>query len=161
MIRSMKIFIIVFTALILQVTILPYYLADPFKPNLFIIVISFMGLTGGRAGGFLAFFLGLVQDCFSGIYLGLSGFSYLCIYLLLNVTADRLYTDSRYLMVLVVFLASIANGLLHLFLLLLFPNTNGVYGSILSGLIPQGLVNALVSSLVFSSSAIRTLEDCN
>ncbi|HTP65294.1 MAG TPA: rod shape-determining protein MreD [Geobacteraceae bacterium] len=161
MIRSFKIFIIVFTALILQVTILPYYLADPFKPNLLIIVVAYMGLNSGRTGGVLAFILGLLQDCFSGIYFGLNGFSYLCVHLLLNMTADRLYTDSRYLMVLVVFLATIVNGLLHLLLLLIFPNTNGVYVSVLSGLLPQGLVNALVASLVFISPALKTLEDGN
>ena len=75
------------------------------------------------------------------------------------MTADRLYTDSRYLMVLVVFLATVVNGLLHLVLLFLFPNTNGMYAPILSGLIPQGLVNALIASLVFSFPVVTVLEE--
>lgn len=159
MINTLKIFILLTAALLLQVTILPAYIADPFKPNLLIIVVSYMGLKAGRMGGFLAFGLGILQDCFSGIYMGLSGFSYLCIFLILNVTADRLYTESRYLLVLVVFLATVANGLLHLILLFLFPTTNGIYEPILSGLIPQGLVNALIVSLVFSFPAVTALEE--
>ncbi len=161
MIKALKMFAMITVALLLQVTVLPAYLADPFKPNLLIIVVAYMGLTTGRIGGVLAFVLGLLQDCFSGVYLGLSGFSYLCVYLLLNIMADRLYTDSRYLMVLVVFLATIVNGLIHLLLLFLFPTTSGIYASILSGLLPQGLINALVSSLIFSSPVIGTLEESN
>ena len=159
MVNFLKIFILITAALLLQVTVLPAYLADPFKPNLLIIVVSYLGLKTGRMGCILAFGLGVVQDCFSGIYLGLTGFSFLCIFLLLNVTADRLYTDSRYLMVLVVFLATMVNGLLHLVLLFLFPNTNGMYAPILSSLIPQGLVNALSASLVFSFPAVTALEE--
>jgi rod shape-determining protein MreD len=159
MVKFLKIFILITTVLLLQVTILPAYLADPFKPNLLIIVVAFLGLKTGRMGGILAFLLGILQDCFSGIYLGLNGFSYICIFLCLNVTADRLYTDSRYLMVLVVFLATVVNGLLHLVLLFLFPNTNGMYAPILSSLIPQGLVNALIASLAFSFPALTALEE--
>jgi rod shape-determining protein MreD len=159
MIKTLTIFILLAFALLLQVTILPAYLVDPFKPNLLIIVVAYMGLNAGRIGGVFAFGLGILQDCFSGIYLGLNGFSYLCIFMILNVTADRLYTESRYLLVLVVFLATVANGLLHLILLFLFPSTNGIYEPILTGLIPQGLVNALIVSLVFSFPAVAALEE--
>jgi rod shape-determining protein MreD len=157
MLNVLKIFILIIAALLLQVTILPAYLADPFKPNLLIIAVVYMGFRTGRMGGILAFGLGILQDCFSGIYLGLNGFSYLCIYLLLDLTADRLYTDSRYLMVFVVFLATVVNGLLQLVLLLLVPTANSIYESILPGLIPQGLVNALISSLLFSFPAVKAL----
>jgi rod shape-determining protein MreD len=159
MVKFLKIFILITAALLLQVTILPSYIADPFKPNLLIIVVAYVGLKAGRIGGILAFGLGILQDCFSGIYLGLNGFSYLCIFLWLNIIADRLYTDSRYLMVLVVFLATMVNGLLHLVLLFLFPNTNGMYAPILSSLVPQGLVNALIASLVFSFPVVTALEE--
>ncbi|HEX9024809.1 MAG TPA: rod shape-determining protein MreD [Geobacteraceae bacterium] len=159
MLDSLKFILIVVVALLLQVTVLPSYLADPFKPNLLIIIVVYLGLRGGTLGGVLAFLLGILHDSFSGVYLGLNGFSYLCIYLFLNITADRLYTDSRYLMVLVVFLATVVNGLLHLLLLSLFPNTNGIYLSILSGLIPQGLVNALAASLIFVIPGVTLPEE--
>ncbi len=159
MLDSLKFILIVAVALLLQVTVLPFYLADPFKPDLLIIIVVFLGLRGGVAGGVLAVCLGILHDSFSGIYQGLNGFSYLCIYLFLNITADRLYTDSRYLMVVVVFLATVVNGILHLILLFLFPHTNGIYLSILASLIPQGLVNALAASLIFALPKVTLPEE--
>jgi rod shape-determining protein MreD len=160
MVRTLKLFAIIFTALLLQVTVLPAYLADPFKPNLFIVIVGYLGLREtGRMGGCLSFLLGLLQDTFSGIYLGLSGFSYLCIYLLLRHVAGRLYTNSRYLMVMVVFFSTVANGLLHFVLLLVYPAATGIYATLLSGLIPQGLINALVASLIFCLPIVNPLEE--
>jgi rod shape-determining protein MreD len=159
MLTALKIIIFITAALLLQVTILPSYLADPFKPNLLIIAVTYLGLKTGRGGGLVAFALGLLQDCFSGIYMGLNGFSFLSIYLILNMAADRLYTDSRYLMLFVVFLATIVNGLLHLLLLLVFPTATGIYMTILAALIPQALVNTLFSSLLFSLPLLNAIEE--
>lgn len=142
--------ILAITGLLLaQVTILPARLLDPFKPNLLIIAVVCLALRGkGSFGGCIAFSLGILQDCFSGLYLGLNGFSFLVIYILLKKTADRLYTDSHYLLVLVVFLVTIANGVLHLFLLVIFSVADGVYLTLLPALFPQGLINALAISLL-------------
>jgi len=159
MLTALKIFLFITAALLLQVTILPAYFADPFKPNLLIIAVTYLGLKTGRGGGFIAFGLGLLQDCFSGIYLGLNGFSFLSVYLILNMAADRLYTNSRNLMILVVFLATIVNGFLHLILLLVFPTATGIYMTILAALIPQSLVNTLFSTLLFSFPRLNALEE--
>jgi rod shape-determining protein MreD len=160
MIKFLKIVMIVYAALLVQVTLLPAYLADPFKPNLLILVVAYLGLReGGWHGGVLACFLGLTADCFSGLYLGLNAFSFLCIYLVLRMVADRLYTDSLYLMVLVVSLATCANGFIQLLLLLLFSVADGVYATLLPGLIPQALVNALAASLVFGTPSFAPREE--
>ena len=129
-------------------TLLPRYLLDPFQPNLIIVLVVYLGLKmPHRLAGVAAFGLGLLQDSFSGIYLGLHAFSYLCIYTLLSELADRLYTDNRALFVLVVFLATVFGALLNLLLLAIFSVSKGVYASLLPALIPQALVNALVASL--------------
>jgi rod shape-determining protein MreD len=159
MLTALKIAFVITAALLLQVTILPVYLADPFKPNLLIIAVTYLGLKTGRWGGFVAFALGLLQDCFSGIYMGLNGFSFLSLYLILNMAADRLYTNSRYLMIFVVFLATIVNGFLNLLLLLVFPTASGIYVTILTALIPQALVNTLFSSLLFGFHRLTALEE--
>ncbi|UFS72873.1 rod shape-determining protein MreD [Geomonas sp. RF6] len=137
-------------ALILQLTVLPAYLMDPFQPNFIIILVVYLGLKRPqRFSPPAAFTLGLLQDSFSGIYLGLHAFSYLCIYFLLAKLSDRLYTDNRFLLVLTVFLATVLSGLLCLLLLAAFSVSNGIYSSILPAIIPQALVNALVASLIF------------
>ncbi len=160
MIKILKYASIIAGLLTVQVTLLPARLADPFKPNLLIIGVAFLALRGtGYFGAGLAFLLGLVQDCFSGLYLGLNGFSFLVIYLLLEKTADRLYTDNHYLMILVVFLISIVNGFLHLCLLAIFSVADGVYAPLLAALLPQGLVNALAASLLSGATTMKGVQE--
>jgi len=150
MVTFIKFATIVYAALLLQVAVLPAYFVDPFQPDLLVLLIVYLGLReGGWHGGVLAFLLGLVEDCFSGIYFGLSAFTFLSIYMAMRKVSDRLYTDNLYLMVLVTFLATLVNGLLQLLLLLLFSAGGTVYASILAALIPQALVNALVASVSF------------
>jgi len=137
-------------ALILQISVLPDYLMDSFQPNFIIILVVYLGLKkpqGFSPPAVLA--LGFLQDSFSGIYLGLHAFSYLCIYFLLARLSDRLYTNNRLLMVLTVFLATVTSALICLVLLVVFSVSNGIYASILPAIIPQALVNSLVASLIF------------
>lgn len=160
MTKFLKTIMVVYAALLVQVTVLPAYIADPFKPNFLILIVAYLGLRGGGWHGALsAFLLGLVADCFSGIYLGLSAFSYLTIYLVLRRVAVSLYTDSLYLMVLVVFTATLGNGLIHLLLLLIFAVADGVYATLLAGLLPQALINALAASLLFGIPSLSAREE--
>ena len=147
--RYLKIAGWVVAAFVLQMALLPKYLLDPFQPNLILVLVVYLGLKfPHRLGGVAAFALGLLHDSFSGIYMGLHAFSYLCIYTLLSEMADRLYTDNRALFVLVVFLASLGSALLNLLMLTIFSASKGLYASVLPALIPQALVNALVASLI-------------
>jgi len=159
MLTALKIFIVLTATVLLQVTILPAYLADPFKPNLLIIVVTYLGLKTNRSGGVIAFALGLLQDCYSGIYLGLNGFSYLCHFIFLNLAADRLYTESRFLMVFVVFISTVVNGLLNLLLLLIFSTAGSIYATLLPDIVPQAIANAVISSLLFSLPGLSAIEE--
>jgi rod shape-determining protein MreD len=151
MVKFLKIVMIIYAALLMQVSVFPAYFADPFQPDLLVLVIVYLGLReGGWHGGGLAFLLGLFADCFSGIYLGLSAFSFLSIYLAMRNVSDRLYTDNLYLMVIVAFLATLVNGLLHLLLLILFSAAADIYSTLLTALLPQALVNALAASIIFA-----------
>jgi rod shape-determining protein MreD len=160
MIKLVKALSILIAAVLLQTTIFPRYLLDPFHPNLLVFLVVYLGLRSkSRFGALAAFSLGLLQDCFSGIYFGINGFSYLLIFHGLHKTADRLYTDSRHLMVLTVFLATVATGLLNMLLLFVFSVANGIYATLLPSLIPQALVNALIASLVFMMPASVVPEE--
>lgn len=159
MISFLKLTLVVAVALLLQVTILPYWISDPFKPNLLIIFIVYLGLRGtGRGDWLLALLLGLIQDTFSGVYIGLSGFTFLVAYFLLKSMADRLYTDRMQLIILVTFVATIGVGMLQLLLLMIFSAADGLYATLFTSLIPQGLVNALAASLLFGFSIFSYLE---
>ena len=76
MLRLVQFFLCLVLIIILQVSILPIYLDESFKPNLIIILVCFLALRGENAfsGAFAAYFLGLIQGVFSGLYFGLSGY---------------------------------------------------------------------------------------
>lgn len=160
MVKFLKIVMIIYAALLMQVSVFPAYFADPFQPDLLVLVIVYLGLReGGWHGGGLAFLLGLFADCFSGIYLGLSACSFLSIYLAMRNVSDRLYTDNLYLMVIVAFLATLVNGLLHLLLLILFSAAADIYSTLLTALLPQALVNALAASIIFAFPRVGAREE--
>ena len=161
MLRTLFITLLMFFLLILQVTVLPSFLREPFVPNLLLLLVVYLGVREetGLIGTLFAFCQGLLLDTFSGIYLGLSGFSFLVIYLVLRLLRDQLYTDSSVLMVVVAFLATVAHGLLSLLLLLLFSASDGIFATLLAALIPQALVSALVASLVTVVTSFRRQEE--
>lgn len=149
--RSVIIFIFLVLAIILQHSVLPAFFEDPFKPNLMMILVVYLALRVDTPfiGAVAAYFIGLIQGVFSGIYFGLAGISLLIIYLLLCKLADQLYTDSDYLMVVAVFFATFVDALVSILLLLLFSVPSGVYVSFLTNLLPQAVVNAVVTYFLF------------
>ncbi len=161
MVRGLFTALLTFLFLILQVTVLPAFLREPFVPDLLLMQVVYIAVKEelGPAGALFAFFLGLLLDTFSGIYLGLNGFTFLAIYLVLRLLRDQLYTDSSTLLVVVAFLATIAHGLLSLLLLLLFSAADGIYSTLLTALIPQALVSALVASLITGITSFRRQEE--
>lgn len=151
MLRWVKLSLYLVLVVLLQVAVLPVYLEDPFKPNLIIILVCYLALREDISflGGFVAYLLGLIQSTFSGINFGLAGISALLIYMILRKMADQLYTDSDQLMIVVVFIASIIDATVSFLLILLFSASPGIYNSILTNMVPQALVNAMVASLFF------------
>lgn len=137
--------------LLLQVSLLPTWLEDPFKPNLIIILVCYIALReeGTVTGALFTYFSGLLQNVFSGLYFGLSGISYLLIYLFLKRISDQLYTESNHLLVFAVFVASIFDTLVSLLLISLFTSNTGIYASFLPNMIPQAVTIAVVTAIIF------------
>lgn len=152
MLKSVILFLWLVSAVILQFTILPAYLEDPFKPNLLIILVAWLALRGNSpySGGLLAYGCGLLHGTFSGIYFGLAGITLLLIYLLLKAVADQLYAESAQLMIVAVFVASLLDALLSLILLTLFANDAGIFNAMLANMIPQALASAFAACLIFA-----------
>jgi rod shape-determining protein MreD len=155
-----RIIFLIIISMILQVAFFPAHLADPFKPNLLLMFVVYMGFRENiRWGGISSFLLGLVQDSLSGIYFGLNGFSFLLIFVILKAVSHRLYTDSRALMVVGVFLATIFTGFLGLFLLGVFSIAESMYSTVLSNILPQSIVNAIVAYVVFGIIPLGKKEE--
>lgn len=151
MLRAVILFLWLVAAVMLQFTVLPSYLEDPFKPNLLIILVAWLALRGSSpySGALLAYGCGLLHGTFSGIYFGLAGFTLLTIYLLLKAVADQLYAESTHLMIVAVFVSSLLEALLSLVLLTLFSTDTGIFSAILANMIPQAVVTAFAAFLVF------------
>ena len=151
MFRLVRISLYLVFILLLQVSLLPTWLEDPFKPNLIIILVCYIALReeGILTGALFTYFSGLLQGVFSGLYFGLSGISYLVIYLFLKRISDQLYTESNHLLVFAVFAASIFDSLVSLILISLFTNITGIYGSFLSNMIPQAFITSIIAAVIF------------
>ncbi len=146
--QIVKILIIV-GAVVLQVSVLPVHLASPFKPDLLLIAMVYLALRGSfETGAPLAWFLGLLKDVFSGLYLGLNAFTFLVIFVVIKSISDRLYAESSELFVVTVSVASLTCVVADLLLLVMFTSTPAISYSITSGLIPHILINAFAASLV-------------
>lgn len=150
MLRLVQFFISVVLFIILQVSVLPSYLEESFKPNLILILVCLLALRGHNtvSGAIAAYFLGLLQGVFSGFYFGLSGISSLLIYFALRKVADQLYTESTHLLAIAVFAACLVDSLVALLLITMLTTATGVYVSILTYMIPQALTTAFVVAVI-------------
>jgi len=149
MIRNTTAIFALLLAVVLQTSVLPIHVATPFKPDLLLVAMVYLALRGTSASGaLLAWFLGLVKDVFSGLYLGLNAFSFLIIFLVIKSISDLLYAESSELFVVTVTAASLACVTLDLLLLLMLTSTPGILYSMSAGLLPHLLVNAFAASLV-------------
>jgi rod shape-determining protein MreD len=153
MLRSVILFLWLVSAVILQFTIFPSYLEDPFKPNLIILLVSYLALRENHpfSGGLCAYLLGLLHGTFSGIHFGLAGITMLLIYMLLKAVADQFYAESANLMIVAVFAASFLDALLSLLLIVLFSADAANYNSILANMIPQAVSNSFTAFLLFTA----------
>lgn len=156
MLKPLKLFLCIVFIIMLQVSLLPASLEDPFKPNLLIIFVCYIALRGGNsvAGALIAYLSGLVHGSFSGFYFGLSGISFLFIYLLLNKVSDQLYTESVPLITTAVFVATLADALTTVLLVALFSSESAIYLTILSSMLPHAMMTALVTWLFFSGQQL-------
>jgi rod shape-determining protein MreD len=149
MTRYLSAVIVIFTAVVVEISVLPIHLAGPFKPDLLLIAMVFLALRGSlETGAFMAWFLGIIKDVFSGLYLGLNAFTFLLIFLVIKSVTDLLYAESSELFVVTVSAATLACVAADLILLIMFTSTPGISYSMTTGLLPHLLVNAFAASLV-------------
>lgn len=149
MIRNASAILALVLVLVLQTSVLPFHVAEPFKPDLLLVAMVYLALRGPVASGaLLAWILGLIKDVFSGLYLGLNAFSFLLIFLVIKSISDLLYAESGELFVVTVSAATLACVTVNLVLLLMLTSTPGISYSMTAGLLPHLLANAFAASLV-------------
>lgn len=146
---ALLLLILILAAIVIQVSLLPVFVLPSFKPDLLLVIMVFITLrTPFRIGAPLAWLLGMLDDVFSGLYLGLNAATFLVSFLFIKSISDRLYADSAILFVLTVAGVTLAGFTLDMLLMVLFTNSPGIAYSMLSDIFPRLLVNAFVASII-------------
>ncbi|MDD2365463.1 MAG: rod shape-determining protein MreD [Desulfuromonadaceae bacterium] len=142
-------FSIVLSSIVIQVSLLPLFLRPSFKPDFLLVIMVFIALRGSlQSGAPLAWLLGMLDDVFSGMYLGLNAFTFLISFIVIKSVSDRLYADSGILFILTVSMVTAAGFVINLLLTVMFVSSPGIAYSMLSDIIPRILINAFVASIV-------------
>ena len=140
---------LVLASIIIQVSLLPVFVLPSFKPDLLLIIMVFLALRWPfETGAPLAWLLGMFDDIFSGLYLGLNAATVLISFFVIKGVSDRLYADSAILFVLTVVGVTFASFTLNLLLVVMFTSSPGIAYSMFSDIFPRLLVNAFVASIV-------------
>lgn len=137
-----------FAGLILQGVVLHSLLPVYLIPNFLLIAVVFLGFHEVSVlGVVLAFLCGLIFDLFSGTLIGPWSGSFVFVYALLALFAQRLFTRSLSTVVLSVFLANVIATALYFALLYQFQS---IEGRLFSISLIESLSSALVAPLVFT-----------
>ncbi|AJF05961.1 rod shape-determining protein MreD [Geoalkalibacter subterraneus] len=133
-------------AAFLQTTILSRINPPSIRPDLFVFLVVYLGMTRTTAqGGPLAWLLGLLKDSFAGVTFGLHGFAFVATFLLARLVVRQLNPESSLLLVLLVSCAmAVENGLIAMSLLMLADAGDG-WRIVLQQIPAQVVVGALLS----------------
>jgi len=149
--EGLLITLIAVLALVLQTTVLPHFSIGRATPDLLLIICVYVGLRRHSVGGALAaFFLGYLQDAFSGQVVGLNAFGMSLVYVVVYLTSRRLWVDNALSTIVLVLLASVAKTLSILALVAMFLSVDGWVKSMLQYMPLQAVLAALCSIPMFA-----------
>ena len=137
-------------ALILQTTMLETVAVSGVKPDLVMLLVVLNGfLLGTREGAFLGFAGGIVEDLFSGSYIGLNALSKMVGGYLAGAAGERLYRENIPVATGVTFLSTSA-GLAVNYLLLLYLNIHvSPLSALLRVVLPTAAYTAVLAPFLF------------
>ncbi len=147
-------------ALLLQTTVLPLAAVGRATPDLLLIMCVYLGLHQHTVGGAIgAFSLGYLQDAFSGSVAGLNAFGMCLVFTVVYLTSRRLWVDNTISKIAVVFLASLLKTIAILVLVAVFMSIEGLWRTMLSYLLIEAVLAAILSPAVFAVLARTRLQE--
>jgi rod shape-determining protein MreD len=145
-----------FCGLILQGSVFPAFMPACLIPNFLLVLVVFLGFFEVSAlGVILSFFIGLLFDLFSGTLIGPWAGSFVFVYALLAIFAQRLFIHSISTVMISVFIANLAATGLYLALLYQFQP---IRSGLLSVSFIESFVSALVAPLLFGLCRVLFLS---
>ncbi|MDD4335562.1 MAG: rod shape-determining protein MreD [Desulfotomaculaceae bacterium] len=136
--------------IILQSTVLENVAIAGIKPDLvMLIVILNSFFLGTRAGAFLGFTGGIVEDLFLGSYIGLNALAKMTAGYLAGAAGGRLYRENIPIATIVIFFTSLAGLMVNYLLLLYLDITIAPLHALLRVALPTAAYTALLAPFVF------------
>ena len=108
--------IIFLCTMVIQTSLLHYFFGiGGIKPDLVLLIVVYLGLVKGADAGCLSgFFFGLIEDAFSGMFLGANAFTKTIIGFFCGLVGKRLYTQSLFSHILCVGIGTVVDAVLLL-----------------------------------------------
>jgi rod shape-determining protein MreD len=121
------------------------------SPDLLLVLCVYLGLHQHTVGGALgAFFLGYVQDSFSGSATGINAFAMSLVFTVVYLTSRRLWVDNALSKIVLVFLASVTKTFVIVTLVAVFLSTHGLWTTVAHHVVVEAAVAAALSPAIFS-----------
>jgi rod shape-determining protein MreD len=136
-------------ALLLQTVLLPPFFPGGVKPDLILLLTIWIGLREQPwRGGMVVYGLGWLYDAYAGMFPGLHGFVLLAVFLAVCGMATRLNTESLPLVWCLVGGGTLLQGVLTLFAIEFFAETEQFWAVMLRCLPAQLLLNLAAAYLL-------------
>ena len=136
--------------LLLQSTVLETVAIAGVKPDLVMLLVVLNGfLLGSREGAFWGFTGGIIEDLFTGSYIGMNALSKMAAGYLAGVAGERLYRESIPIATIVTFFTSLAGFTVNYLLLLYLDITVSPLQALLRVALPGAGYTALLAPFVF------------
>jgi len=136
--------------LIFQTTVLDYLTVYGVKPDLVMLLVVFNGfLLGPREGAFLGFAGGIIEDLFSGSYIGMNALSKMAAGYFAGLSGERLYKENALVVAGVTFFSTIAGLLVNYLLLLYLKIDVPFFYTLLRVVLPTALYTAVLVPFLF------------
>ncbi len=138
-------------ALILQSTVLEFVTVMGVKPDLVMLVVILNGfLLGTRQGAFLGYAAGMVEDLFTGSYIGLNALSKMVAGYLAGAAGRRLYRENTLVATGVTFFSAFIGYIINYILLLFLHIEVLPFYAFLRVILPAAVYTCLLTPLFFS-----------
>lgn len=148
--RSIIFLLLILLAMLLQSTFFSFLQVAGVKPDLILMLVVFNGfLRGSREGAFLGFSAGLLQDVFTGNYIGINAITKMLAGYLVGLAEARFYKESVIIVSLVTFVVGIINQLAYYALLFYLDILVPPYFAIGAVVLPSAIYTALLVPLTY------------
>jgi len=136
--------------LVLQTTLLDYISMAGVKPDLVMLLVVLNGfLLGPREGAFLGFAGGVLEDLFSGSYIGLNALSKFAAGYLAGAAGERLYRENSIVATGVVFFSAFTGQVISYLLLLYLNVWIAPFYALLRVAVPTAVYTAVLTPFLF------------